>query len=53
MKSTKRIKVFICLNDEVVDTLPTEDREKLAERLSEAMSAYFTKHPEEYKEITK
>lgn len=34
-----------------VDTLTEEQREKMAQRLSEAMSIYYTAHPEEFKKL--
>lgn len=34
-----------------VDTLTEEQRQRLADRLSEAMSLYYTAHPEEYRKI--
>lgn len=34
-----------------VETLTEEQREKMAQRLSEAMSLYYTAHPEEFKKL--
>jgi hypothetical protein len=34
-----------------VDTLTEEQRQRLADRLSEAMSLYYTANPDEYKKI--
>ena len=34
-----------------VDTLTEEQRQKLADRLSEVMSLYYTAHPEEFQKI--
>ena len=34
-----------------VDTLTEEQREKMAQRLSEVMSIYYTAHPEEFKKL--
>ena len=34
-----------------VDTLTEEQREKMAQRLSEAMSIYYTAHPDEFKKL--
>ena len=31
-----------------VDTLTQEQRERMAQRIGEAMSLYYTAHPEEY-----
>ena len=34
-----------------VDKRPPEYKENMAKRLGEAMSVYFTQHPDEYKKI--
>lgn len=34
-----------------VDTLTDEQRERMAQRLTEAMSLYYTSHPDEYLKI--
>jgi hypothetical protein len=34
-----------------VETLTEEQRQKLADRLSETMSIYYTAHPEEYRNL--
>ena len=34
-----------------VETLTEEQRQKMADRLSEAMSLYYTAHPEEFRKI--
>ena len=34
-----------------VETLTEEQRQRMAERLSEAMSLYYTAHPEEFQKI--
>jgi hypothetical protein len=34
-----------------VETLTEEQRQKMADRLSEAMSLYYTAHPDEYRKI--
>ena len=34
-----------------VDTLTDEQRERIAQRLSEAMSLYYTAHPEEFEKL--
>lgn len=36
------------LNGEKIDKLTEEQLDKMSENLSEAMSAYYTQHPEEY-----
>ena len=34
-----------------VETLTEEQRQRMADRLSEAMSLYYTAHPDEYRKI--
>lgn len=34
-----------------VDTLTPEQRSKMAEKIGEAMSIYYTQHPDEYKKL--
>ena len=45
---TKELTVTLHIGGEQVDTLTPEQRERIAQKLSEAMSAYYTAHPEEY-----
>ncbi len=37
------------IGDKQVDRLPPEYLDKMAQRLGEAMSIYYTKHPDEYR----
>lgn len=50
MKDTK-LTVTFHIGGKQVDELTDEQRERMAERLSEAMSVYYTAHPEEFKNI--
>ena len=45
----KEITVSFWLNGKQITKLTEEQKDVLAERLSRAMSAYYTAHPEEYK----
>ena len=50
-KKNKRDKGLTCtffIGDEQVDKLPDDYLDRMCERLSEAMSIYFTAHPEQY-----
>lgn len=47
----KPITVTIYVGDRKVDTLTGEQSERVAQRMSEAMSLYYTAHPEEYKRL--
>ena len=50
MKNTP-LTVTLHINGKQVDTLTDEQREVMAQRLSEAMSRYYSNHPEEYKRL--
>lgn len=50
MKNTK-LTFTLHIGGKQVDKLTDEQREKMAQRLSEAMSLYYTAHPDEYKKI--
>lgn len=49
----KPLTVTFYVGGKQVDTLTEEQRARLADRLSEAMSIYYTAHPEEYRELIK
>ena len=51
MAKTKPLTVTLHINGKQVDTLTDEQREKMAQKLSEAMSIYYSNHPEEYQKI--
>lgn len=50
MKTTK-LTVTLHIGGKQIDKLTTEQSERMAERLSESMSLYYTAHPEEYKKM--
>ena len=50
MKDTK-LTVTLHIGGKQVDKLTAEQSERMAERLSEAMSIYYTAHPEEYQKL--
>lgn len=52
MRDTK-LTVTLHIGGKQVDTLTPEQRERMAQRLSEAMSLYYTAHPEEYQKLQK
>ena len=52
MKDTK-LTVTIHIGGKQVDKLTDEQCERMAQRLSEAMSIYYTAHPEEYSKLKK
>lgn len=47
----KPLTVTLHIGGKQVDTLTEEQRQRLADRLSEAMSLYYTTHPDEYRKI--
>jgi hypothetical protein len=52
MKS-KPLTVTLHIGGKQVDTLTEEQREKIAQRLSEVASRYYSLHPEEYLKLKK
>lgn len=48
---SKPLTVTLHIGGKQVDTLTPEQREKMAQRLSEVMSAYYTSHAEEFRKI--
>ena len=52
MRDTK-LTVSLHIGDKQVDKLTPEQTERMAERLSETMSLYYTAHPNEYLNINK
>ena len=52
MKDTK-LTVTLHIGGEQVERLTPEQSERMAQRLSEAMSVYYTAHPDEYQQIQK
>ena len=47
----RKLTVTLHIGGKQVETLTAEQRKVVAERLSEAMSLYFTAHPDEFKNI--
>jgi hypothetical protein len=47
----KKLTVTLHIGGKQVDKLTPEQCERMAERLSETMSLYYSNHPEEYREI--
>ena len=47
-KRNQPLSVTLYVGGKQVDTLTEEQRQRLADRLSEVMSNYFTAHPDEY-----
>ena len=43
--------VTLHIGGKEVETLTEEQREAMAQRLSESMSLYYTAHPEEFRKI--
>lgn len=48
---SKPLTVTLHIGGKQVETLTAEQREKMAQRLSEAMSIYYTSHVDEFKKI--
>jgi hypothetical protein len=47
----KKLTVTLHIGGKQVDKLTDEQCERMAQRLSEAMSLYYTAHPQEYKKL--
>lgn len=52
MKDTK-LTVTLHIGGQQVETLTEEQRERVAQRLTEVMSRYYSAHPEEYSKLKK
>lgn len=52
MKS-KPLTVTLHIGGKQVDTLTAEQRERVAQKLSEVVSRYYSQHPEEYLKLKK
>ena len=50
-KDKKRLTVTLHIGDKQIDTLTTEQREQMANRLSKAMNLYYSSHPTEYEQM--
>lgn len=51
MARGKPLTVALYYKGEQVETLPQEARDKISQRLTEVMSAYYTAHPEQYRAV--
>ena len=49
----KPLTVTLHIGGKQVETLTAEQSERMAQRLSEAMSLYYTAHPEEFAKLKK
>ena len=47
----KKLTVTLHIGGKQVDTLTPEQRDRIAQKVSEVVSLYYTAHPEEYKKI--
>ena len=50
-KKEKKLTCTFFVNGVQVDKLTPEHLDKMAQRLGEALSIYYTQHPEEYKQL--
>lgn len=48
MKKSKPLKVILYMGDKRIEELTPEQKERLAQRLTERMSLYYAAHPEEF-----
>ena len=53
MSKDKPLTVTLHIGGKQVDRLTDEQRERMAQRLSESMSLYYTANPEEYSKLKK
>lgn len=51
MRKDTKLTVTLHIGGKQVDKLTDDQRERMAQRLSEVMSTYYTAHPEEYQQI--
>lgn len=47
----QKLTVTLHIGDKQVESLTSEQCERMAQRLSDAMSTYYTAHPDEYQRI--
>lgn len=47
----KKLTVTLHIGGKQVDKLTSEQKDRIAERLSDVMSLYYTANPEEYRKI--
>ncbi|MBO5047418.1 MAG: hypothetical protein J6D19_03300 [Clostridia bacterium] len=51
MKKTKTLTCTFYVGGKQVEKLTEEQKEKMAQRFGEALSKYYSLHPEEYKKL--
>lgn len=51
MRKDTKLTVTLHIGGKQVDKLTDDQRERMAQRLSDVMSTYYTAHPEEYQQI--
>ena len=52
MRDTK-LTVTLHIGGKQVETLTPEQRERIAQKFSESVSLYYSRHPEEFKKLKK
>ena len=50
-RKSKPITIEIFVGDQKIEKLTEEQKERMAQRLSEHMSLFYTQHPEEYAKL--
>lgn len=53
MKNSKPLKVTLYIGDKQIEELTPDQKERLAQRLTETMSRYYAAHPEEFAALKK
>ena len=50
-RKPKKLIVELYVGDQRIEKLTEEQKERMAQRLSENMSAFYTQHPEEFAKL--
>lgn len=50
-EKNKGLTVTLHIGDKQIDTLTTEQRKRMSERLSKTMNTYYCSHPTEYEQL--
>ena len=50
-KGKRQLTVTLHIGDKQIDTLTTEQRERMSNRLSKTMNKYYSSHPLEYEQM--
>ena len=53
MRKNKPLSVTLYMGGKKIDKFTEEQKEKMAQKLSEAMSLYYTAHPDEFLKLKK